>query len=56
MNISGLIHYYIPSSHVFEKKKVIFEILINLIGREDIHASTKIPIVDNLFSFIQTQE
>jgi hypothetical protein len=56
MNISGLIHYYIPTSHVADKKSLMFETLIKLVEREDIHASTKIPIVDSLFAFIQTQE
>jgi hypothetical protein len=34
----------------------MFETLVYLVERDDIHISTKIPIVDSLFSFIQTQD
>lgn len=56
MNLSSLIGFYLPEHHVFEKKRVMFETLINLLSREDLEATLKVPIVDNLFGFISAKE
>jgi hypothetical protein len=56
MNLSGLVAYYIPTHHVFEKKKVLFDTLLNLLASEHIDPNTKIPIVDNLFGFLSDIE
>ncbi len=52
MNLKALIEYYIPADTVSDKKKVMFETLLNLLMREDLDDSTRIPIVDNLFGFV----
>ena len=52
MNLSALVAYYIPTQFVAEKKKAMFETLLNLLVSEHIEQTTKIPIVDNLFGFL----
>lgn len=52
MNLSALVSYYIPTRFVLQKKKVMFETLLNLLANEHIEQTTKIPIVDNLFGFL----
>lgn len=52
MNLSALVSYYIPTQHVLEKKRLMFETLMKLLSNELIENSTKIPIVDNLFGFL----
>ena len=56
MNLSALVSYYIPHQHVLEKKKIMFETLLNLLANESIEQTTKIPIVDNLFGFLSDLE
>ena len=56
INLSALVSYYIPPQHVFEKKKIMFETLLNLLANESIEQTTKIPIVDNLFGFLSDIE
>jgi hypothetical protein len=56
MNLSALVSYYIPISHVIEKKKIMFDTLLGLLANEHIEATTKIPIVDNLFGFLSDVE
>lgn len=51
-NLSALVGYYLPTSHVVGKKKVMFEVLLKLLSNEHIDPQTKIPIVDNLFGFL----
>ena len=36
MNLSALVSYYIPHQHVLEKKKIMFETLLNLLANESI--------------------
>ncbi len=52
MNLKALIDNYIPAKHVLDKKRIMFETLLNLLMREDIEATTRVPIVDNLFGFV----
>jgi hypothetical protein len=34
----------------------MFQTLLDLLAREDIDATTKVPIVDNIFGFISDKE
>lgn len=52
MNLSALVAYYIPTQFVAEKRKAMFETLLNLLASDHIEKTTKIPIVDNLFGFL----
>ena len=52
MNLSSLVSFYIPTHLVVEKRKIMFNVLLELLGNEAIDAQTKIPIVDNLFGFL----
>jgi len=52
MNLSSLVSFYIPTQFVVEKRKIMFDILLKLLGNDAIDSQTKIPIVDNLFGFL----
>jgi len=56
MNLSSLVSFYIPTHFVVEKRKIMFDVLLGLLGNEAIDAQTKIPIVDNLFGFLSDQD
>ena len=53
MNLRVLIGSYIPLELVHEKKDVMFETLITLLGKEGVQ---KDPIVDQLFGFLAAEE
>lgn len=52
MNLKALIGNYIPSNEVIDKKKQMFNTLVELLARDDIAETTRAPIVDELFGFI----
>ena len=52
MNLSALIHYYIPIELVEEKEDLMFNTLLDLLAKEGLEESLKTPIVDNIFSFV----
>lgn len=53
MNLRILISRYLPLELVKEKKDVLFETLVTLLGREGV---SKDPIVDQIFSFMANEE
>jgi len=53
MNLRVLIGSYIPLELVQQKKDVMFETLVTLLGKEGIQ---KDPIVDQLFGFLSAEE
>ena len=55
-NLKALIGNYIPSDQVIERKQKMFGTLVDLLAREDIHPSTRSPIVDEIFGFIEGDE
>ena len=56
MNLSSLVSFYIPTEFVVEKRKIMFDVLLNLLVNEAIDPQTKIPIVDNLFGFVSDKD
>ena len=56
MNLRALIDNYIPTQHVLEKKRVMFETLLKVLLKEDLQPSTRVPIVDNLFGFVSHKQ
>jgi hypothetical protein len=56
MNISALIHYYIPEQFIEEKTHEMFSLLLNLLGKEGLDSVVKQAIVDNLFGFISHED
>jgi hypothetical protein len=56
MNLSSLVSFYIPTEFVVEKRKIMFDVLLNLLCNEAIDPQTKIPIVDNLFGFVSDKD
>lgn len=51
-NMYSLIYYYIPTRFVLEKKKVVFDALLNLFASPNIKNNTKNIILDNIFEFL----
>ena len=52
MNLRGLIEYYIPTNFVLEKKALMFNTLLQLLQKENLEETIRVPIVDNLFGFL----
>ena len=52
-NLKGLIAYYVPIELVADKKNVLFNTLVSLLGKEGVN---KDPIVDQLFGFCSSKE
>jgi len=53
MHLRTLIAHYIPLDLVQEKKDILFDTLVTLLGKEGVQ---KDPIVDQLFSFLASEE
>ncbi len=56
MNLTSLVSFYIPTQFVVEKRKIMFDVLLKLLGNDAIDSQTKIPIVDNLFGFLSDKD
>ncbi len=55
MSLGGLINNYLPENVVEDCKSQMFECLINIL-KKNADESLKDPIVDNMFTFISSQE
>lgn len=53
MHLRVLISYYIPVDLISEKKDMLFDTLVTLLGKEGV---LKDPIVDQLFGFLSSEE